>query len=139
MTNHIELRVEPTRDFGPAVDVIIDGFSLIELLRAIELPHAIEQKREDIAGSYAGLQPCEWRDLSATDDAGRRAVLGCTCGEVGCWPLRVRVETAATTVTWRDFHGPLGPESIYAGLGPFVFDRARYEAEVARVAGHPRS
>jgi len=137
--NRIELRVEPTPDFGPAVEVIIDGRSLTELLRAIELPHAVEQKREELAGSYAGLQPHKWRSLSETDDAGRRAVLSCTCGEVGCWPLRVRIETAARTVTWRDFHGPLGPEGIYASLGPFVFDRARYDAEVARVARHPRS
>lgn len=36
----------------------------------------------------------------------RISVLGCDCGEVGCWPLVCRVGMEGDTVTWHSFLQP---------------------------------
>jgi hypothetical protein len=135
MSSRIELRVEDAPDLGPVVRVAIDGRDLIDWIRKIELLHAREDGREDIAGAYAGLRLQEWADLPSLG-YGRVAVLGCTCGEVGCWPLGVRIEIRPRTVIWRDILGAFSVEAIYEPLGRFIFDREQYEAEIARVLRH---
>ena len=128
-----ELRLEP---FGNGeflqVRVVIDGRDLVEHVKVLELPWARAEEHEDIAGGYSGLSPEQWRNLPEQYGDGRVAVLGCECGEVGCWPLRVRITVDATTVTWSDFQQP-HRDWNYAGLGPFLFSRQRYEDEVTRI------
>ena len=101
----------------------------------MEGPAACAEGRPQLAGAYAGLHPAQWAALPEAYGDGRVAVLACECGEVGCWPLRVRIEASADTVTWADFAQPYRAEWSYAGLGPFVFDRREYDAAVASVAG----
>lgn len=69
-------------------------------------------------------------------------MLGCTCMDVGCWPLYATVEVKEDRVVWRDFGNPFcGPEFYedkpemhwqYKGLGPFVFDRGQYMRALER-------
>ncbi|VTR76625.1 hypothetical protein [Cellulomonas hominis] len=79
------------------------------------------------AGEYAGLVPA------------RLWLLGCDCGEVGCWPLEADVVLTDHQVTWSGFAQPHRPAWSYAGVGPFVFDRRQYEDAVATSAAlvHP--
>ena len=115
-----------------AVHILIDGRDLIDILREIEGPQASADGQPDIAGTYDGLFPEQWRDLPEQYGDGRVAVLGCVCGEVGCWPFRVRIAKRANEVTWGDFQQPNRSWS-YESLGSFSFDRVRYDRAVQSV------
>jgi hypothetical protein len=58
-------------------------------------------------------------------------LLGCECGEVGCWPLQCSVRSDGHMVTWDNFKQPHRPERSYSQFGPFIFAQDRYEATVA--------
>ncbi|HEY1095136.1 MAG TPA: hypothetical protein VGE61_10565 [Glycomyces sp.] len=66
--------------------------------------------------------------LGAPD--GDTVLLGCDCGDWGCWPLLAQVDVTDTTVTWRHFSNEHRPAWDLSGLGPFTFDRAQYEASL---------
>jgi hypothetical protein len=133
--NTLALHIQP-RPGGdvPEVRVLIDGRDLVELVRAVEAPWAAADGQSQLAGSYSGLWPAAWRELPEQDGSGRAAVLACECGEVGCWPLHVRITMSEFTVTWSEFAQPCRPEWRHEGLGPFVFERTAYERAVQAVA-----
>lgn len=112
--------------------ILVDGRDLLEIVRRIELPQATAEGQPELAGSYEVLPPQRWQRLTEHDDGDRVAVFGCECGEVGCWPLRVRITRKGDTVVWSDFEQPNRSWSYFA-LGPFVFQRQQYEAAVASV------
>ena len=68
----------------------------------------------------------------------RIQVLGCECGEPGCWPLVCRISATDRIVRWSDFEQPHRNGSgapvawTYDGLGPFEFDRAEYDAALTQ-------
>jgi hypothetical protein len=62
---------------------------------------------------------------------GDTALLGCLCGDPGCWPLTARVTVSATTVTWRDFRTGHRDWDLSA-VGPFTIDRHAYEPPLPR-------
>jgi hypothetical protein len=119
------------------VEPYVAGVALSELVAAYEQEHGLEP-----AGGYGALVP-ERRavgDLGAylrgeqghrPRGAGRVVLLGCECGEAGCWPLEASVTRTADAVTWSEFRQPHRPERTYHGFGPFTFDRRQYEAAVA--------
>lgn len=127
---------EPARELVPYVDNV----SLVDLVRGYELAAGF-----DVPGAYAGLVLDHFRfgDLIAyligePDSAywagrGVVALLGCDCGEVGCWPLEARIVRSDNLVTWRGFTQPFRQNRDYDSFGPFVFDRAQYE-RAARAA-----
>lgn len=135
--NSIVLRIHPKNtaniDDWDAVNIFIDGIDLRDMIKTIESPFAKAEGHPDIAGGYCGLSPQEWMDLPEQEDDGRSAIMGCQCGYVGCWPLRVRITFFEDTVIWSDFEQPHRPEWKYDRLGPFVFSRKQYEAAVAKV------
>ena len=135
--NRLGLRLQRAqlKEIGQqVVGVFIDETNLVELARIAELPHARADGHPETAGNYDGMLPLDWVTLPEQDDAdGRAAVLGCTCGEVGCWPLRVRIVETPQRVRWSDFQQPHRPNWSHEGLGPFVFDRTQYDDEVARI------
>ena len=115
--------------------LVINGRDLVDLVAAFE---------RDFAGELAGAyEPLPANDLVAPSRhllgepdglyqyaEGRVALLGCECGESGCWPFVARIDVGDDRVTWRDFAQPHRPQWSYAGFGPFVFDRAAYEAAI---------
>lgn len=58
-------------------------------------------------------------------------LLGCQCGEWGCWPLTARIEVTDEVVRWSGFRTGHRDWDL-AALGPFEFDRARYERAIGR-------
>ena len=56
---------------------------------------------------------------------GKIAVLGCVCGEPGCWPFQFRITLRDDVVIWSDFEQPHRTWH-YDEIQPFVFDRAQY-------------
>ena len=113
---------------GVGVDPVLGSTSLRDLVVRFESRRGWEP-----AGGYGPLA------LNASEvpvrflRSGRASLLGCTCGDEGCWPLEAAVDVGPARVTWSDFAQPHRPERTYDGFGPFVFPRAPYEAAVRDV------
>ncbi|MEV0136117.1 hypothetical protein AB0H83_47735 [Dactylosporangium sp. NPDC050688] len=124
---------DPARELLP----YIDNVSLVDLISGYE--HAAGY---DVPGAYAGivLDHFNFGDLTGylTGEPhsaywakrGVIALLGCDCGEVGCWPLEARVLLDDTLVTWRAFSQPFRPQRDYGTFGPFTFRRSQYERAI---------
>jgi len=95
------------------------------------------------AGGYAGLvlEHYDFGDLSlylmgeqVPWPGHEVALLGCECGEWGCWPLVAHVAAADGVVEWSEFRQPHRAERRYQGFGPFRFPEKRYRLAVAAAA-----
>lgn len=140
--NRIEFRVEPEGlddGIGDVVNVYVDGSRLQDLIRPYEQPFADAEGHPPLAGQYVGLVR---RGLSAGRFLGSPAaawfgddsvLLGCACGEEGCWPLTAHIEIGPRVV-WRNFRTGYREWDLSA-FGPFEFDRSQYEAALRRVFG----
>jgi hypothetical protein len=62
---------------------------------------------------------------------GHAWLLGCDCGEVGCWPFTARITVKPTEVTWSNFSQDHRSERGYEGFGRFTFDQHQYASAVA--------
>jgi hypothetical protein len=134
--------VEQTLAITPAVD----GTPLPEIIAAFEREQHFEP-----AGGYGGLIPA-WFKYGALDRyfvgdfekdsyfarINRVYLLGCECGEVGCWPLMARIKTEGEFVMWDSFEQPHRKERDYSGFGPFVFDAKQYREAVAALRSAER-
>ncbi|MEV6597729.1 hypothetical protein AB0M36_12770 [Actinoplanes sp. NPDC051346] len=120
---------------------IVDNVSLVDLVSGYE--HAAGF---DVPGAYAGpvLDHFKFGDLTAyligQPDAtywankGVVALLGCDCGEVGCWPLESQVLIENDLVTRRGFAQPFRSQHDYGSFGPFTFRRSQYDGAVREAA-----
>lgn len=135
--DHIELQWHEREDhhLGPGIElhILINGQSLIDLVRTVELPFAEAEGKPDIAGKYGWLcdVDCEIQRLKTEECM----LLGCNCGIPDCWPLTARVSLAEDIVCWSRFlnwhrtEGHANPWD-HSALGPFIFDRQQYETAV---------
>lgn len=151
--DEIEFRVQH-RDLGVApqdcVELIVNGRNLGELLGAVE------GRGAEVGSAYAGLPPdlvfasrsrfldapapAEDQYDGAYEDPGdgerRRAfVLRCTCGDQRCGFALAKIRVEDERVVWSELQGSRLGRGAYAELGPFHFDRARYETALARGGG----
>jgi hypothetical protein len=122
-----------------AITPSVNGISLIEMVSAFE-----REEGFDPIGGYGGLIP-RWFKYGRLDNyflgdfepnsyfakMGCAYLLGCDCGDVGCWPLTARIETGGESVKWSSFRQPHCPERDYSGFGPFVFDADQYKKAVS--------
>lgn len=115
-----------------AVVPVVDGVPLTALVDGFETAAGMQPAGD----AYGGLVPevqragaVADRFLGRPDGTGRprTAVLGCVCGDVGCWPLMARIVVTADLVVWDSFEQPHRPGRDYTGFGPFRFERGRYE------------
>jgi hypothetical protein len=112
----------------------VNGRSLIEIVAAFE-----RKKGFTPAGGYGPLIP-EWFSCGPLDryflgnfepdsyfvNLQGIYLLGCDCGDVGCWPLLAQIERSRDTVEWSQFRQPFRKEWDYTEFGPFVFDADQY-------------
>lgn len=117
---------------------VVDGRRLVDLVEEYECDRSF-----DVVGGYAGLvlDNVKVGDLrryllgEQEPWPGRRVpLLGCDCGELGCWPLVAVVELENDLVRWHAFEQPHRGNRDYSGFGPFVFDRHDYDAALGVVA-----
>jgi hypothetical protein len=121
-----------------ALTPVVDGISLSEMIAAFE-----RDQRFQPAGGYGGLIPSwfQYGDLdryflgdfdkdSHFAQMGRVYLLGCQCGEVGCWPFLGRIRAGSESVTWDSFEQPHRKERDYSRFGPLVFDAEQYREAV---------
>ncbi|EFV14276.1 hypothetical protein [Segniliparus rugosus] len=122
---------------------VVDGTSLVELAAQYEARAGFVP-----SGGYAPLTSSPGTLLAyylgeTSDDMlfgeGKTALLGCSCGEAGCWPFCCRIQVSRNSVTWSGFGQPFRPERDYEGFGPFVFDRGEYEAALAALTRAARA
>jgi hypothetical protein len=132
-------RVDPAEGAVDAVDIFVNGRNLVEIVREAERPFRVREGSPDQVSPYVGLSPGEILLPSARllggepmafsdhdDPEDKTAVLGCVCGEVGCWPFLVRIKLREDVVIWDGFEQPHRPAWRYDDLRPFVFDRGQY-------------
>lgn len=145
--NQLFLSIEDAKDEAGsayrAVTILVDGVSLIELVRGAESPFARREGQPQLAGAYAWLPATAdtWRALipRSIEEDEKEALLDCACGLSGCWPLLARVTQDASSVRWGDFEQPHRDEESaaghwsYEGFGPFIFSRDQYERELAKL------
>jgi len=119
--------------------ILINGERLESLARAVEQPFADAEGKPDLAGDY---EPLSLYDIDSDLDHfrgkpvarwfgdGDSVLMGCPCGEWGCWPLTAHIAVTEETVTWHRFRNGHRPWDLRA-LGPFVFDRTEYEVALS--------
>lgn len=116
----------------------VNGTSLIELARRVELGPATEQGEPDRAGAYVGLtigvtQLVDWEHWYLNDQPqswfgdGDSCLLGCPCGDTGCWPLTAKITMANNQITWSRFRTGHRSWDLRT-LRPFTFRRNQYQA-----------
>ena len=153
--NTIEFQIVATPHYyGDGVQILIDGEELIELARAVELEITECLFGGVPAGRYSEL-PAKyylppsrhfWGEDAGEGWDGKSELLTCgDCGEVGCWPLVARIVAERDRIIWSEFEQPHRSEWEfgetawrYTGLGPFIFERAEYEAALQRAVESPR-
>lgn len=135
------VQVQFGRRANKALGILINGERLEDLARVVEMPHAVAESTPKLAGDYA---PLALSDINSDRnhflghpvvtwfEDGDTVLLGCPCGEWGCWPLTVRVDVNESSVRWHTFRNGHREWDLSA-LGPFVFDRLEYEAALAAV------
>jgi hypothetical protein len=126
-----------------SVAIEVNGRPLVELVGEVERPFAEREGSPGIAGAYA---PLELRVFDSVDEhfhgapgsdlvcgpRDKTVLLGCDCGEPGCWPLMARVEVDHHTVTWDGFTQPHRDERwSYDAMRPLTFDRRQYDEALA--------
>jgi hypothetical protein len=139
----VEFHVRPEEvGIGEAVTVTpyVNGTSLIELARRVELGPASVQRERNLAGAYAGLvvdEQEQWQHWYLDDQPqswfgdGDSCLLGCICGDTGCWPLTAKVTVTESEVSWAEFRTGHRAWDLRR-LGPFTFERAQYDAALTR-------
>lgn len=131
------------RDEPETVEVVpvVDGSPLTDLIHAFEREARVETR----AVSYGGLVPAFFKfgparvHFTASQGAfvnpsGKVPLLGCECGEWGCWPLLARIAATEDQVRWSDFEQPFRADRDYSAFGPFVFDRQDYDRALAMLS-----
>jgi hypothetical protein len=125
-----------------SVTPVVDGTPLPKIITTFEREQHFEP-----AGGYAGLV-LEWFKYGALDHyflgdfekdshfarSNRVYLLGCQCGEVGCWPLMARIRAEGESIVWDSFEQPHRKDRDYSGFGPFVFDLKQYREAVEALA-----
>jgi hypothetical protein len=123
----------------PSIVPIVNGVRLTALVEQFE-----RERDYEPAGGYAGIVPSHFNfgplDLyflaTSSDNlfADKHWVLGCECGEVGCWPLEARIVTNEREVVWDQFNQPFRSERDYSSFGPFRFNYDQYRQTVIELA-----
>jgi hypothetical protein len=136
MLHKVTFRVG-TRWGAKSVEPVVDDIPLPYLVAAYEQENAFER-----VGSYGGILPGSFRygpldayllgqvTLDYFAELGGIYLLGCSCGEVGCWPFVASVGVTPDAVIWNQFRQPHRLQRDYSRFGPFVFDRAQYSAAI---------
>ncbi|MFD4652655.1 hypothetical protein [Streptomyces sp. NPDC058441] len=132
-SNEVRFDCQQRGDSGPLVIVPrIDGAPLTKLIDSFEIGAGMQPAGD----AYGGLIPKFFRFGPMQDHfIGRSTnamgpntpVLGCECGEWGCWPLMARITATADLVTWDSFEQPHRKTRAYTAFGPFHFDRQQYD------------
>ena len=143
----VTFRPRPADYPSEVIDIAVNGRDLADIVGEVETPFARAEGAPQIAGSYLGLAREQLDGSPSKHFLGSAqshlscgpsettVLLGCDCGEPGCWPLMARVEATADHVTWSHFEQPYRSTSWRYDDLRFIFDRRQYEAALAEIGG----
>ncbi|WBO68873.1 hypothetical protein [Streptomyces camelliae] len=132
-SNDIRFDCRHRGDGGPlAIVPLIDGALLTELIDGFEIAAGMQPAGDAYGGlipEFFRFGPMQDHFLGRSTNAmgPKTPVLGCECGEWGCWPLMARITPTADFVTWDAFEQPHRKTRNYVAFGPFQFDRHQYD------------
>ncbi len=142
MVNRLTFNISSATGSAARLVPVIDGVSLSERVATFEAARGYD----DPTGGYGGIVP-EYMNYGPIDDYflargisacrqddGAQYLLGCQCGEVGCWPLMGRITSQGDVYVWSGFFNPCRPQRDYSSFGPFLYERCAYTAAVADMA-----
>ena len=98
---------------------VVNGTKLTDLISHFEQAQGF-----DIAGGFGGLIPGwfaygpldQYFLAESTEPYWEQVkgyyLLGCNCGEVGCWPLVCRIRKLGDSVIWDEFRQPHRPKRL---------------------------
>jgi hypothetical protein len=121
------------------IGILINGQRLEVLAQEVELAPATAEGNPTLAGDYSPLALSNIRSdlrhflgapVARWFEDGDTVLMGCPCGEWGCWPLTARVDVEPSAVHWHGFRNG-HREWDLSDLGPFDFDRGQYELALA--------
>ncbi len=132
-SNEIQFDRQHRDDLG-VLEVVprIDGVPLTELIDRFEADAGMQPAGD----AYGGLIPQFYRfgpmedhfhGRSTNSMGPKTPLLGCECGEWGCWPLMAHITVTTGLVIWDSFEQPHRTTRDYSGFGPFQFDRYQYD------------
>jgi len=137
-TNDLQFDYRRRGDLG-VLEVVprVGGVLLTELIDEFETGAGMRPA----GGVYGGLIPGYFRFGPMEDhfqgrsarERGLTPLLGCECGEWGCWPLLARITATDDLVIWEAFEQPHRPARDYSAFGPFRFDRRHYDHAVEKL------
>ncbi|MET9296455.1 hypothetical protein [Streptomyces sp. NPDC003077] len=144
-SNEIRFDCQRRDGYDNAHEVIpcVDGKALTDLIDKFET----EAGMQPAGDAYGGLIPEFFRFGPMTDHFHGRStkamgpktpVLGCECGEWGCWPLTARITVTEDLVIWDSFEQPHRPQRDYMAFGPFQFDRNQYDDALQALSAEMR-
>src|SRR5215471_18215401 len=121
----VSFSIEPFREGVFAIRPAVNGTPLTDMISSFERDQDFKP-----AGTYGGLIP-QWANYGPLDryflgDFGQKSyfvrmgavyLLGCQCGEVGCWPLTARISASTKSVTWDSFEQEHRRERDYSAFG----------------------
>jgi hypothetical protein len=121
------------------VRILVNGRDLRSVVCELEATTAATSGSAGPAGAYQYLSGYRFptglfegrpqdADLLRED---RVALMGCDCGDVGCWPFLASITQETDVVQWSEFRQPFRPGWTYDGLGSPRFDAEDYFREVA--------
>lgn len=131
--NEIRFDVQHS-EYGNLVVPVIDGKSLISILKEFELPLAKKEGSPSIAGAYDGIpismvrSPSKYyygEDSHRTDK--KTTILICTCLNGGCWDFVAEIKTTEKEIVWKNFEQVHRRNWNYDELGILSFDRKQFE------------
>ena len=127
--------VEPFEEDDSVFTVVpvVDGSRFTDLIHRFERDAGMETRD----ASYEGLIPAFYRFGTAAEhylSDQRIPILGCECGEWGCWPLMGEVHADDHRVVWSEFEQPYRPDRDYSLFGPFSFNRSAYDEALRELA-----
>jgi len=121
-------------DYGNIVVPVIDGKSLISILKEFELPLAKKEGSPSISGAYDGIPisilrpPSKYLYGEEPERLSKKIpILICTCLNGGCWDFVAEIETTEKEIIWKNFEQIHRKNWNYDELGIFSFDRKQFE------------
>ena len=105
-------------------------------MKAYEMPMAIKEGHPGLAGAYHAITTAssslEQYYLGNDEacwgvDENKTEILGCNCGNAGCWPLLCKISIQGNKVIWSEFEQPHRDDDWdYSNFEGFVFDKQQY-------------
>lgn len=108
----------------------VDGVLLTDLIDRFESVADMRPRGDHYGGLVPAAHAPFGEHLLGRAAGSRVPLLGCSCGDGGCWPLLAGIFASEDAVVWKDFEQPHRPSRDYTGFGPFRFDRVQYDSAV---------